>query len=186
MLHWLLVDACVCAIFGLPYLSLNFALKQDSNLHHVGSAHYATNYTIELLFWLATSEWTIREIVCKYGRIRTCTATLVATPLDFNLHWLSTNSNTYLTLWARWDSNPHTFRHWFLRPARLPFRHLPKKQTHQDLHSHLIAKTSEHDNYSAYVGKFIFAGNCLSLFPVNHFTQGFLWKNLLSLFVFNL
>ncbi len=52
------------------------------------------------------------------------------------------------------------------------------------MHSHLIAKTSEHDNYSAYVGKFIFAGNCLSVFPVNHFTQGFLWQNLLSLFVF--
>lgn len=36
----------------------------------------------------------------------------------------------------------------------------PKKQTHQDLHSHLITKTSEHDDYSAYVGKYL----CRTLF----------------------
>lgn len=123
-------------------------------------------------FWFPFSSFTLSIKILLYG------------PYLFNLH-IKAVHHPYIGT-EQDDSNPHAFRHWFLRSSRLPFRHLPKKQTHQDLHSHLIAKTSEHDNYSAYVGKFIFAGNCLSVFPVNHFTQGFLWQNLLSLFVFNL
>lgn len=55
---------------------MNFALKQDSNLHHVGSTHYATNYTIELLSRLAVSELTLLERVAGHAGLEPAFSTV--------------------------------------------------------------------------------------------------------------
>ena len=47
--------------------------------------------------------------------------TLATTVLDVLVHCKILG---LLNWCARWDSNPHAFRHWYLKPAWLPFHHM--------------------------------------------------------------